>query len=605
MLIRFNFSSNAHSKNIHISLLSFINSLSVSSLLFMSSSFKSSNMQARVPDKFHLFKTSIDGIQLPEKFTFPFFYQPHPLAVIACDELQTWLTDNPNELQDFNLDGKMFGVLVVRNANNELGYLVAYSGKQLNREPLAEKGISSSLNFCESVNEFHGIDDFINTEQPAINVINDKLDTLIGNPVINQLITEIAQDKQQFEQALTRQQGLMVITRKYRKEQRQQGKDKLSVSEYKTLEHQLSRESIVEKNTLRDLKIQWQSLVDNKTSQLTSLTNEIDTLKIERKQRSNGLQQHLFGQYVFLNAKGESQDLNQLFINTPQRIPPSGSGDCAAPKLMQSAYKLGLKPIALAEFWWGIAPSSQVRQHKQFYPACIGKCQPILNYMLQGLEVDDNPLLENTAIETTLEIVHEEESFLVINKPAGLLSVPGKSIIDSVKTRIETMYPNAKGGIIVHRLDMATSGLMLIALTQRANKNLQHQFITRMIEKRYVAIVDDAIEKDNGIIELPMCPDFDDRPRQMVCEKTGKPAYTTWQVAKREDNKTWLNLWPKTGRTHQLRVHCAHHLGLNAPMIGDALYGKPSKRLMLHAKQISFHHPITKQPMSFDSHTPF
>ena len=354
-------------------------------------------LSSNLSSLFNSFNTSVRDVELPKKFTFPFFYQPHPLAVIACDELQTWLTNNPTVLQDFNLDGKMFGVLVVRNQNNELGYLVAYSGKTL-----IDKAITNgkdSLNFCHSVNTFDGIDDFVNTEQPAINVINYKLDILISNPIIEQLKTEIAQAKQQFSQALTSQQEAMVVTRKARKQQREQGKERLvdehTNEEYKALEHQLSRESIVEKNALRDLKIKWQKLLDDKTQQLDLLTNEINALKTERKDRSNGLQQHLFGQYIFLNANGQLQDLNQLFINTPQRVPPSGSGDCAAPKLMQSAYKLGLQPIALAEFWWGIAPSSQVRQHKQFYAACIGKCQPILNYMLQGLIVDDNPLLEN------------------------------------------------------------------------------------------------------------------------------------------------------------------------------------------------------------------
>jgi len=246
-----------------------------------------------------------------------------------------------------------------------------------------------------------------------------------------------------------------------------------------------------------------------------------------------------------------------------------------------------------------------VRQHKQLYAACIGKCQPILNFMLQGLTVDDNPLLENKAIDKTLNIVHQDDSFLVINKPAGLLSVPGKSINDSVKTRIQAMFPRAKGGIIVHRLDMATSGLMLIALTERANKNLQHQFIKRIVEKCYIAIVDGLIEQDSGIIELPLTGDFDDRPRQMVCHKTGKSAYTSWQVDKRSSHQTWLTLWPKTGRTHQLRVHCAHHQGLNCAMVGDDLYGKPAARLMLHAKKISFNHPITKQSLTFDSIAPF
>jgi tRNA pseudouridine32 synthase/23S rRNA pseudouridine746 synthase len=547
---------------------------------------------------FNRFDAPVSDLSLPTKFTFPFFYQPHQIAILACDQLQQWLVNDGHQLQNFDLDGKMFGVLVVRHPNGELGYLVAYSGKTLSPETLG-------VNFCHSVNEKDSIDTYVNSEQTSINGINSTLDLLTDNPQLNQLSQTIDETTQSFKLAIIKQQQAMVVTRQSRKQQRQQGLDELSAAEFELLEHQLASQSIHEKNTLRDLKTHWQTLLDTLVCELSALTNEISTLKNERKERSNALQQVLFSQYQFLNAHGQSQDLNQLFINTPQKVPPSGAGDCAAPKLMQSAYKLGLEPIALAEFWWGVAPKSQVRQHQQFYAACIGKCQPILNYMLQGLTVDDNPLLENTASDKTLAIVHQEETFLVINKPAGLLSVPGKSINDSVKTRIQAMFPDAKGGIIVHRLDMATSGLMLIALTERANKNLQHQFIKRIVEKCYVAIVDGLVEQDSGVIELPLCGDFDDRPRQMVCHTTGKPSYTTWQVTKRDDHKTWLTLWPKTGRTHQLRVHCAHHQGLNYAMIGDGLYGKPAERLMLHAKKISFNHPITKQPIVFDSQAPF
>ena len=542
---------------------------------------------------FHLFSRDVSDISLPDKFTFPFFYQPHSLAVAASDQLQQWLSGEGRTLHDFDNDGKMFGVLVARNNQGELGFLTAYSGQTLKPE-------HSTLNdgFCPMISL--GGDEQSAAEQLTINDMNSDITCKEANPLIEQLVTQIKDAEQSFSEKISAWQAQMAVNRKARKAQRASADDEL----VKTL----AQQSVDDKNILRDLKLEAQKTLDELQQQYSKLVDELNQLKESRKQRSNDLQQYLFAKYQLLNAKGETRDMNELFATTALRVPPSGSGDCAAPKLLQTAYQMKFAPIALSEFWWGRAPDSQVRQHKQIYPACIGKCQPILNYMLQGLEVDDDPLQQLGNDSADLDIVHEEESFLVINKPSGLLSVPGRHVQDSVKTRIRAMYPNARGGLIVHRLDMATSGLMLIALNERAQKNFQHQFIKRIVHKQYVAIVDGILGGelgDSGEINLPLCNDFDDRPRQKVCPIEGKSAHTKWQIAKQEEGRTRLNLWPVTGRTHQLRVHCAHHQGLNTAIVGDDLYGNSDERLMLHAQRIEFNHPLSRQPMVFEVSAPF
>ena len=542
---------------------------------------------------FHYFSRDVSNIELPQKFTFPFFYQPHPLAIAASDQLQQWLSGDGDLLHDFDNDGKMFGVLVVRDNQGELGFLTAYSGQTLKPE-------HSALNdgFCRMISL--GGDEQSAAEQVAINEMNSDITRKKANPLIEQLATKIKDAEQYFSEQISVWQGQMAINRKARKAQRANANEELVKA--------LAQQSVDDKNTLRDLKLTAQKTLAELQQQYSVLVDELNQLKESRKQRSNDLQQYLFAKYQLLNANDETRDMNELFVTTAQRVPPSGSGDCAAPKLLQTAYQMKLTPIALSEFWWGKAPYSQVRQHKQVYPSCIGKCQPILNYMLQGLEVDEDPLQQLGNDSAELDIVHEEASFLVINKPSGLLSVPGRHVQDSVKTRIRAMYPNARGGLIVHRLDMATSGLMLIALSERAQKSFQHQFIKRTVHKQYVAIVDGVLDSElggEGEIDLPLCNDFEDRPRQKVCAVEGKTAHTKWQIAKQESDRTWLNLWPVTGRTHQLRVHCAHHQGLNTAIVGDDLYGDNDERLMLHAQRIEFNHPLTKQPMMFEVLAPF
>jgi tRNA pseudouridine32 synthase/23S rRNA pseudouridine746 synthase len=247
----------------------------------------------------------------------------------------------------------------------------------------------------------------------------------------------------------------------------------------------------------------------------------------------------------------------------------------------------------MAEFWWGATSKDEMRQHKQFYPACRGKCQPILSHMLAGIEVEDNILLAESSMIEDPKILFEDEYLMVISKPAGLLSVPGKEIQDSVYIRILLKYPMLTGPLIVHRLDMDTSGLMLIAKNIKIYKALQAQFIQRKVKKRYLALLDGLIDYDNGIIELPLIEDYINRPRQMVSFEDGKKSITHFEVIERKDGRTLIHFYPKTGRTHQLRLHAAHHLGLNCPILGDDLYGKKDKRLYLHAAEIEFLHPFS------------
>jgi tRNA pseudouridine32 synthase/23S rRNA pseudouridine746 synthase len=275
--------------------------------------------------------------------------------------------------------------------------------------------------------------------------------------------------------------------------------------------------------------------------------------------------------------------------------PPSAAGECAIPKLLQSAFTSGYKPIAMAEFWWGASPKSEIRKHKLFYPACTGKCKPILAHMLEGMLVDENPLLRAPEKIDKLEIVYEDESFVVVNKPAGLRSVPGVNIQDSVYTRLQHLFEP----LIIHRLDMDTSGLLVVAKTKEAHQHIQRQFLKRSVSKRYTALLSKVIEPSEGEIDLPLSADLLNRPRQLVCFKTGKKSVTKWKVIELYESMTRVDFWPLTGRTHQLRMHSAHELGLNAPIVGDDLYGTAAERMYLHAGHLEFIHPKNKEKVSF------
>ena len=328
--------------------------------------------------------------------------------------------------------------------------------------------------------------------------------------------------------------------------------------------------------------------------------NQLTALREKRKNLSAALQQEIFDNYQFLNIEGETKSLNDIFEVSATNPPPAGAGDCAAPKLLQYAFQHKLKPIAMAEFWWGASLKTKVRKHGQFYPACTGKCKPILAHMLQGMEVDPNPIIEYSGEGLHIEVVYEDEHLAVINKPAGLLSVPGKNVVDSVASRMKQMFPEATGPLIVHRLDQATSGVMLIAKSEEIYKVLQKQFVSRKVKKRYVALLESELEQEEGFVNLPLRVDLDNRPNQMVCYEYGKPAYTEYKVVEKLGGKTRIHFHPVTGRTHQLRVHAAHPSGLNSPIVGDTLYGNRAKRLHLHAESIEFSHPVIKQVMKVE-----
>ncbi|WP_394129050.1 RluA family pseudouridine synthase [Shewanella maritima] len=554
---------------------------------------------------FNHFEASVEHIPLPDKFTFPFYYQAHPLCQLAAQQLQATLEQNPWQHNfglhntDIQADaiGKMFGVLVVKDNQQKLGFLAAFSGK------LADANHQAP--FVPPVFDMLHQDSFFTQESAEINQINQQITLLEQDEHQRFLQRTLIENTQQSQQQIQAMQRSMVTQRKQRKQQRQQAQQQLSQahitqSEFDQLSIELSRQSVQQKHQLSQLKAHWQREISTISAKVAEHDAQLVKLKQTRKHLSHQLQQQLFAQYRFLNANGEIQDLSAIFAQSPNQQPPAGAGECAAPKLLNYAYQHDYQPIAMAEFWWGKPPKSEVKQHRNFYPACHSKCRPILGHMLQGLDVDPDPLLINTAADKDIEIVYQDDHIVVINKPADMLSVPGKQIADSVQLRMKQRFPEATGPLIVHRLDMATSGLMVIALSSAANKALVQQFIERTIEKHYVALIDGVPLQSAGDIDLPLRVDLDDRPKQLVCYEHGKTAQTHWQLVKVIANQALLNLYPKTGRTHQLRMHCAHHLGLGMPIVGDDLYGKQADRLHLHAKSLRFLHPHSKQQMHFE-----
>ncbi|MCT8943219.1 RluA family pseudouridine synthase [Shewanella putrefaciens] len=558
------------------------------------------------------FTQAIDAYALPQRFTFPFYYEPHPLCVIAANELQRHLETQNDWQHNFGLTGeltgaigKMFGVLLVQDPQGEVGYLSAFSGK------LAEQ--NHWPRFVPPVFDMLAKDNFFHAENLQINQINEQLLAVENHPDIPRLSSELNAEQAQAQAKLAAHRQVMIDGRQSRKTQRHQlavqwaaNPTDETLRENAVTEAKLSQESINEKNQLRDIKHYWDERINAVSQALTQLTDKRDALRLQRKQLSAALQQKLFEQYRFLNIRGAEKSLNGIFNGTVELTPPAGSGECAAPKLLHYAFKHGLKPLAIAEFWWGAPPKSEIRQHKQFYPACLRKCQPILGHMLDGLVVDDNPLLTNPAEGKTLSILYQDEAMAIVNKPAEFLSVPGKEIEDSVYSRMRQTFPNATGPLIVHRLDMSTSGLMVIALTKDAHKQLQKQFIQRTVTKRYVALLAGiptamADKQAAGQISLPLRGDLDDRPRQLVCHEFGKAAQTHWELSHIDEMACTARvyLFPKTGRTHQLRVHCAHSEGLNTPIVGDDLYGTRANRLHLHADLLMLQHPVTREQMRF------
>ena len=593
----------------------------------------------------HFFKKPVSYLALPEKFTYPFHYTPHPLCVLAAEEVKAYIASR-KEWQEELASGKMFGVLIVQtdngitnNEENQIGYLAAFSGNL--------DGKNLHPYFVPPVYDLLQPEGFFKIEEEQISAINIRIRELENSSSYLGSKEKWKIETEQAKAVLNQAKAELKMAKEAR-EIRRQSSPELSEEEQASL----IRESQYQKAEYKRLEKEWKKRLEELETEVRHFDIEIERLKTERKERSAALQRKLFEQFRMLNAQGEVKDLYTIFEQTVQKVPPAGAGECALPKLLQYAYLHQLKPLAMAEFWWGDSPKNEIRHHGYYYPSCKGKCEPILQHMLQGLEIDENPLLNPVHEEEELEIVFEDEWLLVVNKPAGMLSVPGKAEDrDSVYHRLKKKYPEATGPMIVHRLDMATSGLLLVAKTKEVHQDLQAQFANRSIKKRYVAVLDGAIIKteketkpiaekailiakntvstkktakaertgSTGRIELPLCLNPLDRPRQMVSSEHGKEAITEYQIISEseritsesentfnESNRidesersinesrkyTRIIFYPLTGRTHQLRVHAAHPEGLGCPILGDELYGKKADRLYLHAEYIEFRHPI-------------
>jgi tRNA pseudouridine32 synthase/23S rRNA pseudouridine746 synthase len=551
-----------------------------------------------IDECFHVLEEHIDDAQLPKSINFPFYYEPHQIAVSAAIILQDELINNSKKFNhDFGLDlsnsfhpiGKMFGVLVVQKKTGEIGFLKGFSGKLGNSNH--HKG------FVPPVFDILTTNSFFIKEESILNELNAKIQELEHHKDFIRLQNELLKLQNSFDESLAIKKSEIKENKLIRAKTRIQ---RASGSNAESLEFtDLNEQSRIEQIELKRFKRNFE---DKKTiikNEIQQWINEIEIFKKERKERSSALQKRLFDSYYFLNALGEEKSLLNIFAKNQDPIPPAGAGECAAPKLFQYAYINNYRPIALAEFWWGASPLSEIRKHGQYYPTCRGKCEPILNHMLQGLEVDPNPFVQHSEKYPEIEIIYQDDDILILNKPHEFLSVPGKVSNHSIYSFVKLNYPQATGPLIVHRLDMSTSGIIILALNKTAHKNLQQQFFKYKIRKKYIAILDGILKEDEGIINLPLRLDIDDRPRQMVCYEHGKKSTTKFKVLERRENNTKISFEPITGRTHQLRVHAAHVSGLNMAIKGDDLYGKKDDRLYLHAAEIILQHPKNKTMMHF------
>ncbi len=571
---------------------------------------------------------------------------PRALAFVAARRVAAYVEQHP-ELTAGEVCGKMYGVLVVKAPGGCLAFLAAHSGLLGGRNDWPF--------FVPPVFDAQQPDGHFKIKEREISGMNRRIAELMQRPQLFEARKRLEQVRQQTDRVIARERE-EVKARKARRDTMRREQPQMDDA----TKAMLIRESQHDKAQLRRLMKSCEASVAEHQEALDVLEREIAALKRERREGSDALQRWLFDQYVMLNAKGMRRTLIDIFARFNGTLPPAGAGDCCAPKLLQFAYAHNLRPVSLAEFWLGVPPPTEVRRHLQFYPPCRSKCYPILQFVLQGLDaplpgaeevyplreeggvttndekgslddkasigtneahadkasLDDNGFLDAQGhiykkCGASLHIVYEDEQMAVVSKPSGMLSVPGKSCRLSVESIVREHYGIAADvPVIVHRLDMDTSGLLLIARTREAHKALQQQFLDHTVSKSYLALLEGVPHEGltgehvvwhsshTGTITLPLRPDLDDRPRQLVDFVHGKPAVTRFHLLKVIDGHQLIALTPVTGRTHQLRMHCAHHLGLNCPIMGDPLYGnaiEPSaniaQRLYLHAEQITFRHP--------------
>lgn len=543
----------------------------------------------------------------PRQFTFPFCYEPHPLCRLAAAEVQRHIVES-GVWQGETSCGKMFGVLVVREkrkgkreksdgSDGALGFIAAYSGLLAGRNDWAY--------FVPPVFDAQQPDGHFKVTERSISDINKEIDGIRRSADYQSAKNreeELRQSADEQIAAMKQRIASAKAERDRRRSDAQTGLLQISEAEAAAM----TRESQTLKADLRRLKQRLDAQLSAAHALTVQYDERIAALRQRRRSMSDELQRWLFEQYRMLNARGEERNLIDIFSTTTHAVPPAGAGDCCAPKLLQYAYSHSLQPVCMAEFWWGESPRQEIRHHLSYYPACRSKCLPILTHMLQGLDVEPNPLM--AAATEQLKIVYEDDAICVVDKPAGMLSVPGKDNVESVESLMRQRWHQYDSNpIMVHRLDRDTSGLMVVARTLEAYHSLQQQFARRLAAKRYEAVLDGVPAMQEGTISLPLMPDITDRPRQCVDMQHGKPSVTTYRVVSTRANRTLVWLYPHTGRTHQLRVHCAHPLGLATPILGDPLYGRgtAAPRMYLNAAELEITHPVTGRRMQWKSESAF
>ena len=597
------------------------------------------------------------SIPSPRQFTYPFCYDVDPLAEAASLELQRYIAD-ADLMSTEKGCGKMFGVLVVEYEDEEgalqRGFLAAYSGLLGGRNDWPY--------FVPPVFDAQQPDGHFKRTEREISAINREIAAIEHDPEYLQSVEQHEQTKKRLQDEVDAFKA-EVDAAKARRDARRKSGEPLSEEE----QAEMIRESQFMKAELRRRRKAMEQA--NSTLHIPHSTF-LKSLQRKRKQMSDELQRWLFAAYRMLNAKGEERDLIDIFREYTHAMPPAGAGDCCAPKLLQYAYLHHLRPVCMAEFWWGESPASEIRHHLHYYPACRSKCLPILTHMLKGLDVAPNPLAQKRHTAEP-RVLYADEYIMVVDKPAGMLSVPGKAesvrseFSDSANISVEEYFANlqlptnsqftteqftigeadnsklkiqnSKFLKAAHRLDMDTSGLLVLARTEEAYVELQRQFASRETVKRYEAVLSGVPTQNSKLktqnssaqpsgcleaISLPLIADINDRPRQRVDMEHGKPALTLYNIVevravdantavayttkKVDKRRTLVHLYPKTGRTHQLRVHCAHPLGLACPILGDPLYGtERADRMYLHAAELTFRHPVTGETMHFLSPSGF
>ena len=591
------------------------------------------------------------SIPSPRQFTYPFCYDVDPLAEAASLELQRYIAD-ADLMSTEKGCGKMFGVLLVEYEDEsgalQRGFLAAYSGLLGGRNDWPY--------FVPPVFDAQQPDGHFKRTEREISAINREIAAIEHDAEYLQSVAQHEQTKKRLQAEVDAFKA-EVDAAKVRRDARRKSGEPLSEEE----QAEMIRESQFMKAELRRRR---KAMEQAESTLNTQHSTFLKSLQRKRKQMSDELQRWLFSAYRMLNAKGEERDLIDIFREYTHAMPPAGAGDCCAPKLLQYAYLHHLRPVCMAEFWWGESPASEIRHHLHYYPACRSKCLPILTHMLKGLDVAPNPLAQKRHTAEP-RVLYADEYIMVVDKPAGMLSVPGKAenvrseASDSANISVEEYFANlqlptnsqftteqftigeadnskfktqnSKFLKAAHRLDMDTSGLLVLARTEQAYVELQRQFASRETVKRYEAVlsgvptqnskfkIQNSYTQPSGCLEaisLPLIADINDRPRQRVDMEHGKPALTLYNIVevravdantavayttkKVDKGRTLVHLYPKTGRTHQLRVHCAHPLGLACPILGDPLYGiERADRMYLHAAELTFRHPITGETMHF------